>query len=767
MFLTLLSPFTMPVIQATALLFVGVLFAVAATTLSSIVRRVAIRRKGACPFIAGVDSKEIKSQVPSKDEEAGYMISTGLGKAKIDIELQKYKELYYKLHNLEDFPEILPECGELLVSFLSDTIQQVQLHPENTILSIPRFDRADLEAFLATNHEDANNGWEGYLNRRKAGGAREMFSDAQEARWWLKQAAPVKYVDGAWLGHINKIATPFGLRKITKNAWQVMSEELGDGDLDKNHIKVYRDLMQEIDARLPEPNSEDFIHPRHDLNDLRVWKAAIAQLLISLFPHDFLPEVLGFNMAYETLPLHLMKTTKELKELGLNSYYFALHISIDNCNTGHAAMAMLAVIEYIDYILTKDGKAAAESAWRRVQAGFVLAEGLPTTPLSGVQARSSSPPFPRNLKERSIITIFQAKVKVAQKLHCNSRVRIGRHTLTDWLNPSAFESLEWQRNFIDDLSNCRPWVIKGDSGKSRLSRELNWEGKMFGSFTQNEVEAVNSWIDSLGPSSNNVNKQLYYDFTGRQSIVSFDMLQQTQAIDQYYPLFQRPTTNHFTPFPAGDFNQANPLLEMNIPDLSPIKFRRILPMWFASSSLLESFVNVPVAVSTALGSAIVKILRAQYGFDIEGPGVAGTDESTRTNEGKAIGLVEIGLDICQIQNLGMPKTLHEVLELDNGEDEFAKDLLRLSMSPKVNDAFLIGLTWAFMELHEVMAQMAQDWLSQETITTLRGIAKRERDSLLTCLHETKLDSQYQSKIKMGCEVGRSRITAILNGVHVR
>lgn len=235
----------------------------------------------------------------------------------VNQDMETHKRLYYKLHNLEHHPEILPECREVLLSLLSSTLIDASKDPESGILSVKKFSRDSLDRFLKAKDVDVTNRWEEYVVRRKAGGSREMFSDKAEARWWLKQAAPVKYVDGAWLGHINKVSTPFEFCNITKNAWQVMSEELGDGDLAKNHVHVYRELMIDIEAGLPPADSKDFVHPRHGLNESRCWKAAVAQLLISLFPHEFLPEALGFNMAYKSLPLHLLKTVKELREVRL------------------------------------------------------------------------------------------------------------------------------------------------------------------------------------------------------------------------------------------------------------------------------------------------------------------------------------------------------------------------------------------------------------------------------------------------------------------
>jgi len=77
---------------------------------------------------------------------------------------------------------------------------------------------------------------------------------------------------------------------------------------------------------MPKPWEKAFIDPSLNLQEARCWKAALAQLTISLFPDRFLPEAMGFNLAYEQTPYHLLISVKELKELRLNAYYFQLHI---------------------------------------------------------------------------------------------------------------------------------------------------------------------------------------------------------------------------------------------------------------------------------------------------------------------------------------------------------------------------------------------------------------------------------------------------------
>ncbi|KAK2611944.1 hypothetical protein QQS21_002050 [Conoideocrella luteorostrata] len=693
-----------------------------------------------------MNSSTAKVKYEAEEEEAW----------KYEQEMNENKNLYYKLHNLEQYPDVLPQCWSYLTSLLSKALTDALSCPSGTILEIQKYSPEALKRFLLTKNTATTQKWEAYLARRKLGGPREMFSDLAEAKWWLKQAAPLKFVDGAWLGHTNKAATPFRYRNITKNTWQVLSEELGDGDLNKNHVKVYQNLMKDIDARLPEAYSRDFIHPRHQLNEGQVWKAAISQLLISLFPQHLLPEILGFNMAYESLPLHLLQTVKELEELKLNAYYFLLHISIDNTDSGHAAMAMAVAIDYIEQTRQEDGEEAAATAWKRVQAGYTLAESLPTTPQSvSLRAAPKVKPITWTAEETAVVKIFRSKAAVAHGIHCRSALRFGGHTISEWLEPNVFNNQQHQKAFLQSISNSRPLIIRGNSAKSRLTRELSWEGKMFGSFTQAEVDTVKKWIDSLDD-QNEFESGVYYGFIGSEIKEDAPRYLNNHDVSNAYPVFENSypslqkirelrheaiedcrTPNHYTQPPGSSVSLGSKLMIAN-QNLIPL-----MPLWFASTSLLESFVNIPARISNRAGSLVVKILRAQYGFEPAGPGVAGMDEVRRTSAGEAMGLVEIGLEIWRTAN-----NMHEIGETDNtkipvdlagaivGIDaqasktvkSFAIEMLNLSMRYIEHHDVLIGLAWAFMELHEVVAANTTI-LKEEHNKMLADIAARERSAL--------------------------------------
>lgn len=307
-------------------------------------------------------------------------------------------------------------------------------------------------------------------------------------------------------------------------------------------------------------------------------------------------------------------------------------------------MAMAAVINYIEIIEQTEGPEAANVAWKRVQAGYILAEGLPTTPESPSLKVPADILFPRTDAEAALINFFAAKCFVAHKIHCNSRLRIGRRSLVDWLEPIAFRHAQWQKEFLHDLSNCKPWVIKGDSSRSRLVKELSWEGKMFGSFTQAEVKVVEAWIDELGQplQATKTDASAYLDFTERKGLKS--LTDQKDPLVRYPTLWTIPSTPTFEGFNPDSGNAGTESTRSF--DLSTLDSRSFLPLWFTSSTLLESLPSVPVHAADTFGSAIVCVLRAQTGFDIEGLGVAGMDEVRRTNDGQAIGIIELGFEMC-------------------------------------------------------------------------------------------------------------------------
>ena len=654
--------------------------------------------------------------------------------------MQFHKELYFKLQNLEKYPEILPQARDLLVSLLSEALEGAHKSPKCSILAIERYAQDAIVSFLWGEHEKTTQEWTQYLKRRRSGQPLEMFKNRKEAKWWLEQITPLKYVDGACLGHIHKITTPFASRRATKHAWQVLSEELGDGDTDRNHVHVYRELMKNIGSDLPDGDTVDFIHPCHQLNQPGIWKAAVAHLLISLFPHEFLPEILGFNLHFEQLTLETLKSAKELQELKLDSSYFYLHICIDNADSGHTAIAKQAVFELIEEIQRLHGEPLAQQAWKRVQAGYIFSESLSTKPSTLPLTTPTVSEFPRNEYEAEFIRILEKKAPVANKIHCSNKMRIGRRLLTDWLDPDSFYSTQWQMDFLDDLAKTKLLVRAGDSSGSKLIYELSWKGKMFGAFTHAEVEAVKKWIDSLeAPKSPPLG---YWLFVGRTETTSSEVFQK-QDITVDYPVILPTMVDGFLAI-------APPICKSPLQNTVTPHMSKFLPIWFTHPCLLESFISVPFKSITKRASLVLRVLRAQQGFDVEGPAVAGMDEVRRTN---SIDLVGLGQEIMKRYGLQELACLQEVLY--NWKSEFALMMLHLSMRPVTNEGLLLGLARAFVDLHYVMA--SSTLLSASSRVIIGQIAARERYSLDVCIQDLKGDGFQFAEFVRGYSLGRVEI----------
>lgn len=227
------------------------------------------------------------------------------------------------------------------------------------------------------------------------------------------------------------------------------------------------------------------------MDDIRVWKGAVGQLLISLFPHDFLPEILGFNLHFELLTLDTLKAAKELPSFGISALYFLVHISVDNADSGHTAMALHAVQRYLDVVKEAEGHEAMRTAWKRVQAGYVLSKVLGQRDDIADSNEVSS----LSHEETRVIQILRDKAAVSHRLHCTSQVKIGDKTLADWLSPRYLDDRRQERAILSALGNASPWIVKGEAGKSCLISELLWKGKMFAL-----SPSPKSWLSDPGSS---------------------------------------------------------------------------------------------------------------------------------------------------------------------------------------------------------------------------------------------------------------------------
>jgi hypothetical protein len=281
-----------------------------------------------------------------------------------------------------------------------------------------------------------------YLAARKNGAARRYFTNKSHALAFLKGVAPTKLVDGAWLyGVLARWENP-DFHPLIKT----YLEELGDGVPDKNHVTLYRRLLAAHGCEHWESlDEEHFV------------QGAI-QLALAHNADEFLPEIVGYNLGYEQLPLHLLITSYELNELGIDPYYFTLHVTVDNAGSGHAHKA----VQALRNLMAQSSDPADTTS---VIAGFDL--------------------------EAELVEIFTAKAAIGKNMH-SDYCRVAGRSVNDWLaDPARIP------DFLGALEEAG-WIKRGEEAEnSRFWRLIQGErAEMFGVFTSYEQQVLRDWIQS-------------------------------------------------------------------------------------------------------------------------------------------------------------------------------------------------------------------------------------------------------------------------------
>ena len=168
-------------------------------------------------------------------------------------------------------------------------------------------------------------------------------------------------------------------------------------------------------------------------------------------------------------------------------------------------MARMAVSDFLSSAASTHGKHEANKLWKRVQAGFHLADYVRTTPETFKELEKKTtladplfwnediPIFPEedlavlehvkladNNYEQQLLAVFRAKAHAAQGLHTTAPGKIGGKSIGEWLTT---EGLEGRRGkaFMEALGSNRAWIVPGENcHQSRLIKQCEWGGKMFG-----------------------------------------------------------------------------------------------------------------------------------------------------------------------------------------------------------------------------------------------------------------------------------------------
>lgn len=340
----------------------------------------------------------------------------------------------------------------LAETFLTEQLELAAGLPEE----MPQ-DLSALQEFVEQHCVEVAHQYADYLQQRKAGGPRKFFSNKAHALFFLQAVGPTKLVDGAWLYGL----LPHWRDPRFDGLICTYLEELGDGNPAQNHVVIYRKLL-----------AEHGLQDTTGLPDERYLQGAI-QLALGERADSFLPEVIGYNLGYEQLPLHLLISAYELSELGIDPYYFTLHVTIDNASTGHAQKAVQAVLDLLPV------EADREAFLRRVSAGYRLND-------LGQGSRAIIESF--DLYDE-LLGMLERKRPFGQHMH-SDYCRFEGKTVNQWLS-----SPEQLPGFLEAMEN-KGWIKRHqDPQASRFWQMIVGDGAaMFGVFSPYEKQLLHDWI---------------------------------------------------------------------------------------------------------------------------------------------------------------------------------------------------------------------------------------------------------------------------------
>ncbi|MEO7494197.1 MAG: iron-containing redox enzyme family protein [Massilia sp.] len=339
-------------------------------------------------------------------------------------------------------------------AFLCDMLDSARRLPND----LPD-DINDLPAWSQTQATEVGHAYAAYLAERKQGGPRHYFATRAHAMYFIRHVAPSKLVDGAWLyAVLSRWEEP-----ACHGLIRTYLEELGDGVPGQNHVVLYQKLLASLSCDQPA-----------DLPDDRYVQGAI-QLALARYGAEFMPEVVGFNLGYEQLPLHLLISAYELNELGIDPYYFSLHVTIDNAGSGHAQKAVAAVERLMPAIGNQ------RDFYARVRAGFNLND-LGAGTLSVIASFDL---------EEEVIAVLTGKSVQGRNMHSDF-CRVAGRSINDWLsNPREMPA------FLAALTGAG-WIERGKPATaSKFWQLLQGErAPMFGAFDAYELQVLRDWIES-------------------------------------------------------------------------------------------------------------------------------------------------------------------------------------------------------------------------------------------------------------------------------
>jgi hypothetical protein len=381
------------------------------------------------------------------------------------------RDYFHIMLNLDSFDGFLPTARALAEGYL-EAARKLQDDPglEPELRAFP-YSKAGYEARL----DEVYQGFVDDVDRYEAARSWTMRTRDDVVEWIL-QMAPFNQTDGAWLRMIAPVGPVDEVRALL---FAIYVDELGGGNPALNHPNVYTELMRSVGIDLPDIRSREYADNPALLDS--AFTLPLFQLVVSQFPQDFFPELLGMTQYLEWSSVELKNMVLLHEHFGLDPHYYEMHVAIDNAATGHGAMARRAVELYLEQVRVDAGDEAMQEQWRRVWNGYVAfaTTGTLAQEMAERVRRPSSP-------EQKVAAMVRERAPKARLNH-------GRKQLAGTLLNDLFaDPPRLMTSLVDSAM-----VVAGDPERSPFFDLLTPDGPMYRIFTDAEIAIWKEWVRSL------------------------------------------------------------------------------------------------------------------------------------------------------------------------------------------------------------------------------------------------------------------------------
>ncbi|MFE3204473.1 iron-containing redox enzyme family protein [Embleya sp. NPDC059237] len=306
-------------------------------------------------------SAETAGDVAAERRRAAIMRSDPADVVIAEAEPRDHRELFHHLVNIENFANTLPLAAERAEQCFRDAEILFVHGAGGRYTDATWFDYSPRALYERAERVY----WEKLVDPYQP--LREI-PDRDEVLFRQSTYYLTYLIDGAWLHRLGNLG--HDERETDAMLFAIYADEMGNGDLRKNHITLTHRVLASAGIELPHIRDEAFIEQDELPDDL--YGFAIQQLCMCLFPDRFHNEILGYNLAIEMFGSGEMRLheIQKLRRHGIDDCYEQAHLTIDNFSAGHAKQAADIIVGFLDRVRRTAGEAAVAEQWRRVWRGY-------------------------------------------------------------------------------------------------------------------------------------------------------------------------------------------------------------------------------------------------------------------------------------------------------------------------------------------------------------------------------------------------------------